>query len=481
MKLTEVTRDTTLRFDAKAVALTWLRQKLSNRAVPLEAIADARDLVRSQKPDEAFFYHEISSVDRFGVGEPYWIDEDYIEEGSEEERILSKVENGDIGKPTPESILVPKVRPYLGKFVLVDSDNVYYTRAFLEVRPKGISPQLLYSVLKHPVVLEQIYRACTIGKGYPTLSSFNLTRLVLVPVTLLSPPRELIRSAEEGISSMVDLLAKRRSERDIINSAIEQALGIESDSVAWTTSERFSLTRSELHRSVDVRFAAHFVRPATQRLVDKLSKLQTSKIIQLCRAPISLGTSPEPFVEDSEYFYLGSRAMTAERLDPDKLDFISEEFYRNNCGMYDVEFGDVFLRRSGASLGKVLYFDAETPCIYSDFMMRIRFHDPLVAKYAAYWMRSTFFQHLLHGIKVVGKGLQNVYPYQVAMLPIPRPDRYAFREIVDAIDKNIAENDRLKSGANERLSEVHKLLSDSTELSFLVEELPKLQLIASGS
>src|SRR5208337_3914595 len=186
MKLMEFMNDISLRFDAKAVRILSEMGK-SDDKVQIEAVAYFGDQDYSERPENgAFNYYEISSVDDFGLGVPYHIDENYIEEDSEEGRILEKVINGDIAKPEEGSILIPKVRPNLGKFVLCQSNEEYYSRAFLKAKPKGISPHLLYCLLKHPLTINQILQISRIGKGYPTISSIELSRFVRVPKGILA-------------------------------------------------------------------------------------------------------------------------------------------------------------------------------------------------------------------------------------------------------------------------------------------------------
>jgi hypothetical protein len=460
MKLTTLARDLNLRLDAKAVRLLSKRDALDDKTIPLQAIAEVSELPPSEKPAKAFAYHEISSVDDFGLGEPYWIDEATIERGSEEERILAKVDKGDIALPQVGTILIPKVRPHLAKFVLVkDISNTYYTRAFLEARPKGISPELLYCILKHPAVLNQISSISSIGKGYPTISPFDLTRFVRVPLILLAIDPEVDAVIRGEVDELFGILLGLRKEREIIDIIFEERLAYKVPEGLAVSTTSFSRSRSNMGISFDMRMSAHFTRPSSVDLIKLLWQWNTVKIVRLCALPISLGVSPELYLEESGYYYLGPQAMTAERLDPEKLSMTSEDFYKALEPRFGVRYGDVFLRRSGASLGKVLYFDSNLPCIFSDFMMRIRFYDPTTGRYAAYWMRSTLFQRLVRAMAVIGKGLQNIYPYQVELMPIPSPEKYDFKGIVAAIDDEISKNDQLRSNVQKRIAALEERLS----------------------
>jgi hypothetical protein len=472
MRLAQVVRHLSVRLDAKAVELFSKLSAIFDSTLPLGTIAEVRDLAPCEKPAEPFAYHEISSVDDYGMGEPYWIDEGNIEPGSEEERILTKINRGDIATPRTGTVLIPKVRPHLGKFVLVrKADDTYYTTAFLEARPKGVSAELLYCVLKHPAVLGQIYCISSIGKGYPTVSPFDLTRLARVPPSLLAIEPEMENAVRQQVRDLFNGLLKIRKEREFIDAVFEDRLGFKEQELPPAT-PWFKLPLSGMGMSFDLRMSAHFVQPASAAAMQRVRQSDDVKIARLCALPISLGVSPELYLGESGYYYLGPQAMATERLNLEKLDAITDQFYKTMEPLFGVQRGDVFLRRSGASLGKVLHLDTDLPCIFSDFMMRIRFRDPGVGKYAAYWMRSTTFQKLIKTLAVVGKGLQNIYPYQVALMPIPSPQKHNFEEIVKEVDQEVSRNDRVKAEARHKVVALKERLSQ--DLGFAVLE-PLLQ------
>jgi hypothetical protein len=459
MRLTAFARDFLLRFDAKAINHFSRLDAITDETIPLHAIAEVSQMTPCERPTEPFSYHEISTVDEFGLGEPYCIDDANIEQGSDEERVLAKVDKGDIARPRANTILLPKVRPSLGKFVYVmESDSGYYTTAFLEVRPKTISCELLYCILKHPTVLGQISRVSRIGKGYPTISGFDLTRFVRVPATILSVDSAVEATVAGGLHTLFDDLSRLRHEREIIDAVLEDQLACR---VPPRVAPKKSFTRSqsEIVMSAHLRMSAHFMEPEFSELMKSIWQGDTAKIGRLCALPISLGVSPEPCLDESDHYYLGPQAMMSERLDPERLGVVSEPFYNAMEPRFGAKAGDVFLRRSGASLGKVLYFDSHLPCIFSDFMMRLRFHDQMVGRYASYWMRSTLFQYLLKAMAVVGKGLQNVYPSQVGLMPIPSPEKYNLKEIVETIDDEISKNEDLRLEVREGLAALQDRLS----------------------
>ena len=63
------------------------------------------------------------------------------------EPLFKKIEKGDIIKPQLNDILISKIRPYLNKTVLINDDSLYYTKAFIQIRPK-VNSKLLYYCLR---------------------------------------------------------------------------------------------------------------------------------------------------------------------------------------------------------------------------------------------------------------------------------------------------------------------------------------------
>jgi len=465
LKLSEIPFDLSLRLDCKAVVMNSTLRSLSKSLTPLLKITISNELQPVEKPTEPFYYHEISTVDKFGIGNPIVIDENNIEIGSEEERLLKKIDRGDIALPTKGDILVPKIRPSNGKFVFIKNKNaLYFTTAFLALKSKTLSPEMLYCILKHSSVLRQLSRISRIGKGYPIISGFELTRFVYVPKQVLTINRTLEDSFKKEVGILFQRLNGLRSERDIIDEVFERYVHHQKSKYIKKPEKSFVRNKSQFGASFNIRMSSHFLNPERDAILAELGKLDTTKIIRLSALPITLGISPELNLEESEFFYLGPQAMAGEHLDPDGLSMVSEEYYKRNSNLYQAAIGDVFVRRSGASLGKTMYFDSDLKCIFSDFMMRIRPISPEIGKYISFWLRSTLMLKLIKLTAVIGKGLQNIYPYQIGLLQIPSPNSYEANKIVQSIEEEIEKNNKLRSEVEDCLKRIESRLNE--ELGF---------------
>jgi type I restriction enzyme S subunit len=94
---------------------------------------------------EKFKYAEIGNVNKLGEVEPVELSFDDRQE--ENESLFKKIEKGDIIKPLQGDVLISKIRPYLNKNVLVDTEEIYFTKAFIHIRPK-INSELFFLALR---------------------------------------------------------------------------------------------------------------------------------------------------------------------------------------------------------------------------------------------------------------------------------------------------------------------------------------------
>ena len=103
-------------------------------------------------------------------------------------------------------------------------------------------------------------------------------------------------------------------------------------------------------------------------------------------------------------------------------------------------------------------------------MMRIRPLDPVIGKYLAYWMRTTIFQSLIHSNKVLGKGLQNIYPYLVSTMPVPCPYTYDYKRIVENIDRLFLINEELRRSTMDQVGQIQTYLDNEMGFAKLKDE-----------
>lgn len=117
-----------------------------------------------------FQYAEIGNVNNNGSVLPITLS--FSNRNEVNENYFKKIEKGDIIKPENGDILISSVRPYLNKNILIENDNIYFTSAFIHIRPK-IDSEILYYLLR-TTLFKQLNAVSRQGKGYPTLKEDDI-------------------------------------------------------------------------------------------------------------------------------------------------------------------------------------------------------------------------------------------------------------------------------------------------------------------
>lgn len=143
---------------------------------------DYFDIVQSPSPKESELskrikYCEIGDVSAYDSAMPQLVDISAAEGDDENARLAQKIIRGDIIKPRAGDIIVAKVRVYLGKILSVRSDDVYFTKAFVTLRPK--KPGDMYYALLRWHFLPMLTAYSRWGMAYPTLAKDDLRSAVV--------------------------------------------------------------------------------------------------------------------------------------------------------------------------------------------------------------------------------------------------------------------------------------------------------------
>ena len=183
----------------------------------------------ASEPDGTYSYCEIGDVDRMGLVSPRIIDpatqDDNPESRKQMDRVRKKVQQGKAMKPDSWCVLVPKTRPYLKKFAIVNGkEDAYFTTDFFVLKPgnrliahcdasEARATCMLLLLLKGKLnpLLTALSRW---GKTYPTLHADDLSNASIEQATLekmltneLAHDAELMRkTVEESIEARNHLL-----------------------------------------------------------------------------------------------------------------------------------------------------------------------------------------------------------------------------------------------------------------------------------
>lgn len=410
------------------------------------SFSDLFEIVEQQRVDldnlyEDFKYCEIGDVD--GYGNIYPKDLNFSIRNLVDEDYYKKIEKGDIVSVEKGDILISSVRPNLKKFVLIDenSEKVYFTSAFIQVRPKTLVKIMYYCI--RTVFYESIIAISRQGKGYPTLNRSDLRDLRFSK----SKIDNLIRN-ENSFDNLIEtykifakeLCSHRTSEQSIIDSVFEENFEFES-AIFKNIKDQKSFTRdfSFLSSDYDLRFSSKFHRPSGQFVIDRLRKITSKKIKDYLDIPIELGTSvsPKDYDEDGEYCYISMATIRSWSFSSNDSLRVSVE-YSNIKRAKNVQINDIIMARSGeGTIGKVAIIkDEEVNGIFSDFTMRIRLKN-YNQLFAYYYFRTTYFQYL---VEIFKKGLgnnTNIFPKTLEHFPMPSIDEDHQLNIASKIESEI--------------------------------------------
>ena len=406
----------TLRFD-----LNYILE--SARKYDFYRFKDLFDVIEFKKkeiPSEDFFYAEIGDVSNLGDINPTLLN--FNDRTEDKEPLFKKIEKGDIIRPKKNDILLSKIRPYLKKNILItDNNNFYYTKAFIQIRPKNINSKIIYYLLqsKYFYKLNAISRC---GKGYPTLNpqDFYSIKFEVRDINLIKKNEQQILATIAPLEAEIaSLKATKIPEIDIINKVLGKELGLD-----WEKFEelkkikQYKANLSDFSKNVDSRMSYNFHNKVHYYILDLLKAQSSKRLKNFLNIPITLGASisPSEFDEECDCFYISMATVKSYAFNSEDAQTVSKKWENENISK-KVCKNDIIMTRSGAAIGKFALLDEEINGIYADFTMRIQLKD-FNPQLAYYYFRSIFIQTIVHSQK---KGLQNknIFPNQVQEFPMP--------------------------------------------------------------
>ena len=159
----------------------WVSKIPRSRRAPLTDYFDIIPATRLKTEDipVSFKYCEIGDVSPNNSIMPKQVNLSAPDdEDKEAARLMKKIRHGDIIQPQQGHILVPMVRPYLGKILIVRDDDVYFTSAFIILKPRSKNMRLYYALLRG-LLLPMLTAHSRWGVAYPTLHRNDLRDAVV--------------------------------------------------------------------------------------------------------------------------------------------------------------------------------------------------------------------------------------------------------------------------------------------------------------
>lgn len=411
---------------------------------------------------ESFFYAEIGNTNCYNQVFPYMLSWD--EQNEFNEPIFKKISKGDIINVEPGDILISKVRPYLKKFIFITEElsNVYFTSAFIHIRPRS-NNKILYYALKS-IFLLNLMAIARQGKGYPTISAKDLKSLKFKKehIDKLSESSNALTNklvaVETKITNLYDSL---KSINEIVNTVFLKYIGISRKDIKSGYKKTYNLSVQELD-SYDIRTSVRYNNPKYHYLNNCIFQEQSfSDFIDSEKTSLGRQMSPDFIEEDSDVFYINTNSIQLTGFIDSALTPISFDFYKKNQKL-KVDKGDILLIASGeGSIGRTCIFDSDVDCITSQFIMKLHPKEGTDIVYLNFFMHSLYFQFCIEKYKK-GKGnMTNIFVSQLLDFPLYYPQKETrekiVREISEAISKRnkcLAKIDSLRNEINSFFDEV---------------------------
>lgn len=418
ISLKELSSETTLRFDYNY--LKYQKENILDTSIDRYFSKHVNDLTNF--PEE-LIYVEIGDVDKVGN-----VDAEYIDINVptlENEDKIKKINDANIQDVKLNNILISSVRPNLKKIVLIDDAkiNYYFTKAFIQIKPKINSKILYYFLTKF--YFERLNSVARMGKGYPTLKIEDLLQSKIngvVANNLLKHEKEIISEIiplEKEIQQNTNLL---KSEEEIINKYFEKYYNYNFDKIYNSFfSKSYQSNLKKLIDNPDIRFSFKYLNPLRDELINQLNKFCNHSINSYLEIPIILGKTikEESYDVAGDSFYFSMATIKSYKFDYENSDKVSDEYWEKYKGDFSLNKNDILLARSGeGTIGKTAIKVDEKKGIFADFTMRIRLKD-YDAEFAYYFFRTKIFQELINLTK---KGLgnnTNIYPYEIGLFLLP--------------------------------------------------------------
>lgn len=415
---------------------------------------------------ESFQYAEIGNVSKTGEVSPVFLS--FSDRNEENESLFKKIEKGDIILPKKGDILISKIRPYLNKNILIEDEKIYYTKAFIQIRPK-IHPLLFYCALR-TIFFKKLNAVSRQGKGYPTLKEEDL-KSIRFPKTII----DRLKAQEQNILSKIESLLLKIDESkenkirdaDIINHAFGQAFNIPNSDIASidNTSKLnvklscLSLRNNNLRNSFRWNKMQH-IQDYLYKNIDCI-QLLGSFITETKNgwSPISIeGGDGIPVLGQEHFSYDG-----ALKISPSKF----TEETKNNIENYFIQQGDFFVSRGNTvdlvALASVVEEEISEDIIFPDLYIKIQFDETIIDKKYLALLFNSFFGRLY--FKYVSKGknqtMVKISSSELYDFYLPIPDIDVQRRVVNQIQDQIDAQNHIDQKIEENIAKISQIIEEA--------------------
>ncbi|BCM93268.1 hypothetical protein IAD21_05157 [Abditibacteriota bacterium] len=346
------------------------------------------------------------------------------------------IERGDI-LIASTGATIGKTDVYLSEEPAIANNHVTIVR----VNEERFNPSFVLAILRSRIFQFQVWRDYS-GSAQPEIYPSDLGAMRFP--ALDKRQQDTLATHIEAIEARI---AAAREGLESPNSVIDSHLSAAFEFSLATYRGRqqvqnFERSLSNLADGFSLRSSVKFHHPDFEIVADFLRAKPHKRIAEFLAIPIRLGAQLTQVAmdDDGEAFYVHpAAAKKQEPIQTADCHRITQEFFQDNRDRNGLRSGDVLINRSGeGTIGKVAIYDLKNqPCIFADFIMRLRFNEQMTPRFAWYYGRSLFFQSQIEREKRGMGNLTNIFPSQVETLFVPDIGRARQEELADAIEAEL--------------------------------------------
>lgn len=428
------------------------------------------EIIEPSKPNiddlESFQYAEIGNVSKTGEVSPVCLS--FSDRDEENESLFKKIEKGDIIFPDKDDILISKIRPYLNKIVLIEDNNTYYTKAFIQIRPK-INSLLLYCTLR-TVFFKNLNSVSRQGKGYPTLKEDDLKSIRFRKTfidKLIAQEETVLAKIKELFCECKMLKEKKIKDSHIINQVFCDAFNIQLSAVA------------SIDRVAKLNVKLSSISPGNNNLRDSFrwNKMQYIQnylykdidCIHLL-GNVIIGTkngwSPLSVDGGEGIPILGQEHFSFDgvlKISPSKF----TEITKNNIDDYFIQQGDFFVSRGNTvdlvALASVVEEEISEDIIFPDLYIKIQLNETRIDKKYLALLFNSFFGRLYFKYASKGKNqtMVKISSSELYDFYLPIPDIEIQRTIVEKIQTQIDAQSHIDREIEKKMAKINLIIEEA--------------------
>lgn len=406
-------------------------------------------------------YVEIGSVNNEDYVKPFNLSDDKQLDLTEKERLLKKIENGDIFKPERGGMLISSVRPNLKKFIPVANteENLYFTKAFIYLLPtQNLIESKLLKYLLRTVLFERLIGLSREGKGYPTLKEKDL-KFFFIENKLIEKIKankdRIIQKIDENEQKISQIKSIIESLQDIIDDVFVK-YKVKSQKFTDDDKECFVLKASRIGKNLFLRLGAQyysFFENHKGLLFDekgKYSQVSLGQVIKKHKAQVL-----RKGILDQQYILLD-----LEQLEPKTGRILDETNEVEEIGSDKVVFGDadIVISKIDPYLAYVFINDKNKNFIGTTELVPFKIiSENINIHYLKYCLLSNEYIKK-SALIMYGKRHPRIHIKDLLAMKIPLPDLKTQQKIVSEIQQREEKSIQYKEQIKKLREEIDNLI-----------------------